>query len=66
MAFDRARELFIIYADRKPPDTGNDRPHRNPLSCAGRAHRGPKRLALPEHRDAEWARDKIQSALKDG
>jgi hypothetical protein len=39
MAFDRARELFIIYADRKPPDTGNDRPHRNPLSFADGTHR---------------------------
>jgi hypothetical protein len=40
------------------PGTGNDRAHRNPIPFAGGAHRGPKRLSLSEHRDAEWARDK--------
>jgi transposase len=34
-------------------DADNDRAHQNPISYAGGAHRGPKRLSLSEHRDAE-------------
>jgi hypothetical protein len=62
IVFDRARDQFIIYADRKLLT----RAHRNPISFAGGAHRDPKRLALSEHRGAERAiRDKAHSALKD-
>jgi hypothetical protein len=53
IVFDRSRELFIIYADRKllTPATIA----RNPVSFAAATHRDPKRLALSEHRDAERA-----------
>src|ERR1700730_4934715 len=44
------------------PDTANDRPHQNPISLAGGAHRDPKRLALSKKR--REARNKTQSALK--
>jgi hypothetical protein len=40
-----------------------DRTHRNAISFAGGAHRDPKRLALSEHRDAEWARNMIHAPL---
>jgi hypothetical protein len=42
---------------------GNDRPHRGPISFAGRARRDPKRLALSEHGDTERAIDQIHSIL---
>jgi hypothetical protein len=40
-----------------------DRAHRNPISFAGGPHRDPKRPALSEHRDAEWARDMMHAPL---
>jgi hypothetical protein len=65
IVFDRASDLFVLYADRKLM-TPNDRPHRNPVSFAGGPHRGHKRLPLSEQRDAERAMGMIPAALKDG
>jgi hypothetical protein len=66
IVFDRSRDLFIIYADRKLLTPATDRAPRNPISIAGGAHRNPQRLALQEHRDTEVARGVILSAQKTG
>ena len=66
IVFDRSRDLFIVYADRKlltPATIARIETH---FHLPAGTHRGPKRLALPEHRDAERARDMIHAALKDG
>ena len=46
--FDRARDLFVLYADRKLM-------HQNPISFAAGPHRDHKRLPLSEQRDSERA-----------
>ena len=60
IVFDRSRDLFILYADRKllTPATI--------ARIAGGTHRGPMRLPLSEHRDAKRAINKIHEGLKDG
>jgi len=63
IVFDRARDLFILYADRKlmTPATIARIKTQSHLP-----HRSQKRLALPEHRDAGRVRGMIPAVLKDG
>src|ERR1700730_4217859 len=63
IVFDRSRDLFILYADRKLLTLATIARVRNPISFAAGTHRGPKRLALSEHRDAERASDMIHAPL---
>jgi hypothetical protein len=57
--FDRSRDLFILYADRKLLARAMIARIETQFHLPGGTHRGPKRLALSEHRDADWARDMI-------
>jgi hypothetical protein len=40
---------LVSVSRSQAPDPGSDRAHQNPISNAGGAHRGPKRLAMLSH-----------------
>jgi hypothetical protein len=64
IVFDRSRQLYILYADRKLLTPAMLARIETQFSFAGGTHRDPKRRALPEHRDAERVRYKIHAALR--
>jgi hypothetical protein len=55
VVLDRARDLFILYADRKLLAPATIARMATQFHLTGGTHRGPKRLALSEHGDAERA-----------
>jgi hypothetical protein len=66
IVFDRSRDLFILYADRKLLTPARIARLKTQFHFAGGTHRSHNRLALPELGDAEWARGEPLSALKAG
>jgi hypothetical protein len=56
IVFDRSRDLFVLYADRKLLTPATIARIETQFHLPPGPHRSHKRLALPEHRDAERGR----------